>query len=59
MKRYVLNVPVRPWVPQWVALGMMFLILLSVLMINGAYVGSSIDVSGALGTTREDIMMAY
>ena len=59
MRRYVLDVPVRPWVPQWLALGVMFLILLSVLMLNGAYVGSSIDVSGALGTTREDVMMAY
>lgn len=59
MNRYVLNVPVRSWVPQWVAMGVMFLILLTVLMINGAYLGSSIDVSGALGTTREEVLMAY
>lgn len=56
--RYV-ELPTRSWVPQWVGLLTMFLIMTSVVLVNGTYVGSSVDISGALGTTSEDIMMAY
>ena len=57
MRKIIL--PTRSWCPQWLSLTTMFLILLSVVLVNGAYLGSSIDVSGSLGTTSEDIMMAY
>lgn len=54
-----LKLPVRSWVPQSLSLFTLFMLLLSVVLVNGAYLGSSIDVSGSLGTTSEDIMMAY
>lgn len=54
-----LNLPTRAWVPQWLGLLTMFIVILPVIMLNGAYTGSSADVSNALGLLGEDIMMAY
>lgn len=59
MERLVLNLPTRGWVPKWLGVLTMFVVILPVIMLNGAYTGSSIDVSGALGVMSEDIMMAY
>ncbi len=49
----------RSWVPQWVVCVVALLVLTPVLLINGAYTGSSVDISGALGVLSEDINMAY
>ena len=49
----------RNWVPHWLKITVMFMILLPVLMANGAYVGSNVDISGSLGVLSEDINMAY
>lgn len=54
-----LNVPTRPWVPRWLGLVTAFAILLPAILINGAYTGDIIEVSGALGVMAEDIRMAY
>lgn len=53
------NIPLRPWVPRWLGLTVAFVILLSVMLLNGTYTGSSINISGALGMLSEDISMAY
>ena len=54
-----LNVPIRPWVPRWLGLVTAFVILLPIMLINGAYTGDIIEVSGTLGVMSEDIRMAY
>lgn len=54
-----LDLPIRERVPQWLGIVTMFVVIFPVIMLNGAYTGSSIDVSGALGVMSEDIMMAY
>lgn len=51
--------PFKPWVPSWLQIVVAFLILLPVMMINGAYIGSNVDVSSYLGVISEDINMAY
>lgn len=51
--------PIRRWVPEWVGLTTMLLILLNIVLVNGTYLGSAVDVSGSLGSTNEDIMMAF
>lgn len=54
-----LNVPIRPWVPRWLGLVTAFVIMLPIILINGAYTGNIIEVSGTLGVLSEDISMAY
>lgn len=54
-----IELPVRRYIPQWMVMLTMFMILVNIVLVNGAYLGSSIDVSGALGTTSEDITMAF
>lgn len=49
----------RSWVPQWLVCVIAMLILVPVMLINGAYTGSTVDISGALGVLSEDINMAY
>ncbi|PXV64092.1 hypothetical protein CLV62_11150 [Dysgonomonas alginatilytica] len=49
----------RSWVPQWLVCVVALLVLIPVMLINGAYTGSSVDISGALGVLSEDINMAY
>ncbi|WP_165020620.1 MFS transporter [Dysgonomonas sp. ZJ279] len=51
--------PFRGWVPFWLKTVVAFIILIPVLLINGAYTGSNIDVSSYLGVLSEDINMAY
>lgn len=53
------NLPFRKWVPAWLRAVVGFSILLPVMLINGAYTGSSVDISSALGVLSEDINMAY
>lgn len=54
-----LDLPLRPWVPQWLGLVTVFMVMLPVLMLNGAYTGSMSEVSGTLGVLSEDITMGY
>lgn len=53
------ELPVRRYIPRWMVMLTMLMILLNIVLVNGAYLGSSIDVSGALGVTSEDITMAF
>lgn len=59
VKLQALNVPVRPWVPQWLGFVTAMVIMLPVVLINGAYTGDITEVSGTLGVLSEDIRMAY
>lgn len=54
-----LNLPTRPWVPQWVGILTMFIVVLPITMLNGAYTGSMVEVSNTLGILSEDITMGY
>lgn len=54
-----LNLPIRPWVPQWLGVLTMFVVLLPIMLLNGAYTGSIVEVSNTLGVLSEDITMAY
>ena len=50
-----LELPVRRWVPDWLATVCLFAIMLPVTMLNGSYTGSMLEVSNTLGTnTTED-----
>jgi len=49
----------RKNIPQWLTVVVALIILIPVLMINGAYTGSSVDISGSLGVISEDINIAY
>lgn len=51
--------PFRHWVPNWLKVIVALLILIPILLVNGAYTGSNIDISGYLGVISEDINMAY
>lgn len=53
------TLPFRKWVPHWLGIVASFVVLIPILMINGAFTGSSIDISGTLGVLSEDITMAY
>ncbi|MEG1581079.1 MAG: MFS transporter [Bacteroidaceae bacterium] len=59
VKLQALNVPIRPWVPKWLGFIAAFAILLPIVLINGAYTGSIVEVSGTLGVLSEDIRMAF
>lgn len=59
VKLQALNVPIRPWVPQWLGFVTAIVILLPIALINGAYTGNIVEVSGTLGILSEDIRMAY
>jgi hypothetical protein len=54
-----LGLPVRKWVPNWLALISIFIIILPITMLNGSYTGSMLEVSSTLGTNTEDITMGY
>lgn len=49
----------RSWVPQWLIAVVAFLVLIPMMLINGAYTGSSVDISSYLGVTSEDINIAF
>ncbi|MEG0889023.1 MFS transporter [Bacteroides sp.] len=55
----ILTLPTRPWVPQWLGIVTMFVVILPIILLNGAYTGSMVEVSGTLGILSEDITMAY
>ena len=44
-----LSVPIRPWVPRWLGILTAFVIMLPVILINGAYTGSAVEISSTLG----------
>lgn len=54
-----LEVPVRRWVPDWLGIVTIFVIILPVTMLNGAYTGSIMEVSNTLGANSEDITVGY
>lgn len=54
-----LKLPLRQGVPTWLGIVTVFAALLPMLMVNGAYTGSAVDVSGTLGAMSEDILMTY
>ena len=54
-----LALPLRPWVPQWLGIITMFIVILPITMLNGAYSGSMVEVSNTLGILSEDITMGY
>ncbi|GCB33893.1 MFS transporter [Bacteroides faecalis] len=54
-----LGVPTRQWVPDWLGLLSLFIIILPITMLNGSYTGSTLEVSNTLGTNSEDISMGY
>lgn len=54
-----LNLPLRPWVPQWVGLAVLFYLFLPFSMLNGTYTGTMQELSGTLGVLSEDISMGY
>ena len=51
--------PFREWVPVWLKAVVGVTILVPIMLVNGAYSGSNIDISGFLGVLSEDINMAY
>lgn len=51
--------PFRSWVPDWLQITVAIIILVPVMLANGAYTGSNIDISSYLGVISEDINMAY
>ena len=54
-----LDIPVRRWVPDWLAIVSVFIIMLPITMINGTYTGSMVEVSNTLGMYTEEIMLGY
>lgn len=54
-----LGLPVRKWVPDWLGLVTTFSVILPVILLNGSYTGSMLEVSYTLGTNSEDITMGY
>jgi MFS family permease len=54
-----LGLPVRSWVPNWLGMVTLFAAVLPVMMLNGSYTGSMVEVSGTLGTNAEDITMGF
>ena len=49
----------RGWVPHWLKMVVAFVTLIPILLINGTYTGSNIDIVGSLGVLVEDINMSY
>ncbi|TWP29511.1 MFS transporter [Apibacter muscae] len=49
----------RKDIPRWLMLAVAYIIMAPVMLINGAYTGSSVDISSSLGVMSEDINMAY
>ena len=50
-----LDIPVRNWVPDRLAVILLFLVMLPIAMLNGTYTGSIVEVSNTLGVYTEDI----
>lgn len=59
MNKPALDLPTRRWVPQWLGIMTVFVILLPMLLMNGAYTGCTVEVSNTLGVLSEDMTMAY
>ena len=51
--------PFHEWVPRRLGIAVAFVILVSVMLLNGSYVGNGININSALGLLFEDISMAY
>ncbi len=59
LQQQPLSTPFRPWVSQGLRVVVALLIMIPVMMINGGYTGSTLNISSALGVLQEDVMMAY
>ena len=59
MRGFNVQLPKRKWTPQWLAITTMMLLIFTVAFANGTYMGSTIVLTGTLGTTTEDIMMSF
>lgn len=59
VKLQALNIPIRQWVPSWLGFVTALVIMLPIVLINGAYTGDITEVSGTLGVLNEDIRMGY
>lgn len=51
--------PFRKQVPSWLRTVVGLAILITIMLLNGAYTGSSVELSSAFGVMSEDINMAY
>jgi hypothetical protein len=49
----------RSWVPRWLMGVVAIIVMIPMMLINGAYTGSSVDVSSYLGVMAEDINIAF
>ena len=49
----------RSWVPRWMQFVVAIVVLVPIMLLNGAYTGSNLDISGSMGVMAEDINMAY
>lgn len=54
-----IDLPLRPWAPQWIGVLTVLLIIIPIGMINGANIGSMLEVSDSLGVLSEDIAMGF
>lgn len=54
-----IDLPLRPWVPQWVGVLTVLLIIIPIGMVNGANIGSMLEISDSLGVLGEDIAMGF
>lgn len=54
-----LEIPIRRWVPDIVGIITVFLVMLPIIMLNGTYTGSMVEVSNTLGVYTEDITIGY
>lgn len=54
-----LDIPVYRWVPDWLAVVTLFLVMLPIAMLNGTYTGSIVEVSNTLGVYTEDITIGF
>ncbi len=53
------KLPFRNGVPRWMHLAIAIFIMIPVTIVNGAYTGSTADISGELGIIGEDISIAF
>ena len=56
---HTLDIPTRKWVPRWFGILAVFVVILPVTLLNGAYTGSMIEISNTLGIMSEDITLCY
>ena len=53
------EIPLCKGVPYWMGIVITFVVMVPVMLLNGTYTGSSVDISSSLGVLTEDISMAF